>query len=76
MFSVYERGDSVALAVQNRTVVFPAEEGDSRKHFSPELRDLVLKLLNLDINFRYLFDYFSNRGQRVTLRYIYTYMLV
>jgi len=50
--SVYERGDSVALAVQNRTVVFPAEEGDSRKHFSPELRDLVLKLLNLDINFR------------------------
>lgn len=48
--AVYERGDSVALAVQNRTVVFPDDKGSIG--FSVQLKDLVLKLMNSDISFR------------------------
>jgi hypothetical protein len=49
LFSVYERGDSVALAVQSGTVQFPA----SPAPFSTGLRDLVIRMLNLDWSFRY-----------------------
>jgi hypothetical protein len=45
---VYERGDSVALAVQSGTVQFPA----SPDPFSTGLRDLVIRMLNLDWSFR------------------------
>ena len=59
-FSVYERGDSVALAVQSGKIEFP-EPGGSRPdpggsgRFSDQLKDLVLKMLNLDISFRLVY---------------------
>jgi hypothetical protein len=48
LLSVYERGDSVALAVQSGTVQFPA----SPAPFSTGLQDLVIRMLNLDWTFR------------------------
>lgn len=45
-------GDSVALAAPEQDRHSPAEEGLKKKTLLLELRDLVLKLLNLDINFR------------------------
>ena len=53
--AVYERGDSVALAVQGGTIQFPegngaVKDGQSRCHQG--LRDLIVGMTNLDINFR------------------------
>ena len=45
--SVYERGDSVALAVQSGTVHFPASPA-----FSSSLQQLVIRMLNLEWGFR------------------------
>jgi len=46
--SVYEHGDSVALAVQSGKTDFPK----SSQNYSTGIKDLVLKMLNLDISFR------------------------
>lgn len=52
--AVYERGDSVALAVQSGTIQFPKENGvegvENKCHQG--LRDLIVGMTNLDINFR------------------------
>lgn len=45
--SVYERGDSVALAVQGGRISFPSNE-----IYSSSLLDLVTMMTNQDINFR------------------------
>jgi len=54
--SVYERGDSVALAVQSGNVIIPGESGApcfaGQPVYSAQLRDLMLKMLNLDLSFR------------------------
>ena len=48
--AVYERGDSVALAVQGGTIQFP--DGDMANESHQGLRDLIIGMTNLDINFR------------------------
>ena len=45
---IYERGDSVALAVQSGKISFPANSGQ----YSQELLNLVMQMTNVDINFR------------------------
>jgi len=45
---IYERGDSVALAVQSGKISFPASSGQ----YSQELLNLVMQMTNVDINFR------------------------
>merc|ERR1719341_1196431 len=49
---VYERGDSVALAVQGGTISFPA----SSKEYSQDLLQLVKEMTNQDISFRLRID--------------------
>jgi len=46
--SVYEKGDSVALAVQGGTIELP-DAGEAARQ---GLQDLVIGMTNLDINFR------------------------
>ena len=45
---MYEKGDSVALAVQGGAIELP----DSGEAARQGLRDLVIGMTNLDINFR------------------------
>ena len=65
--AVYERGDSVALAVQGGTIQFPegngevVKDGQSRCHQG--LRDLIVGMTNLDINFRLDIDSVIDRVQ-------------
>jgi len=49
--SVFERGDSVALATQNGIGKLP-DLGSSGPDYSEDLKDLVRKMTNHDINFR------------------------
>ena len=49
---IYERGDSVALAVQSGKISFPASSGQ----YSQELLNLVMQMTNVDINFRIRID--------------------
>ena len=44
--AVYERGDSVALAVQAGKIKFDSSQ------FSKDLEQLVIEMTNVDINFR------------------------
>lgn len=46
--SVYEKGDSVALAVQGGAIHFPDTEDPTRR----QLQDLVIAMTNLDLNYR------------------------
>ncbi|XP_023342481.1 serine/threonine-protein kinase 16 [Eurytemora carolleeae] len=46
--SVYERGDSVALAVQSGDISFPT----LKKPYSDPVQQLVRKMMNLDMSFR------------------------
>lgn len=46
--SVYERGDSVALAVQGGHIGFP----ETQEVWKTQLRDLVIAMTNLDLNYR------------------------
>ena len=48
---IYERGDSVALAVQSGKISFPPAT-----NFSPDLLQLVTEMTNIDINFRINID--------------------
>ena len=48
---IYEKGDSVALAVQSGKMVFPSDT-----LYSPELLQLVTEMTNIDINFRINID--------------------
>jgi len=49
---VYERGDSVALAVQGGAISFPASSAE----YSPDLEQLVREMTNHDISFRLRID--------------------
>ena len=49
---LYERGNSVALAVQIGKISFPASSGQ----YSQELLNLVMQMTNVDINFRIRID--------------------
>ena len=45
---MYEKGDSVALAVQGGAIHFPDTEDTTRR----QLQDLVIAMTNLDLNYR------------------------
>eukprot|EP00092_Neocalanus_flemingeri_P015180 GFUD01016397.1.p1 GENE.GFUD01016397.1~~GFUD01016397.1.p1 ORF type:complete len:325 (-),score=133.48 GFUD01016397.1:44-1018(-) len=49
---IYERGDSVALAVQSGKISFPPSSGQ----YTQELLQLVTEMTNVDINFRIRID--------------------
>lgn len=53
---VYERGDSVALAVQSGRITFP-----SNHCYSPSMLELVIMMTNQDINFRVGLDNVINK---------------
>jgi len=54
--AVYERGDSVALAVQGGTIQFPEGGSDVENKCHQGMRDLIVGMTNLDINFRLSID--------------------
>jgi len=61
--AVYERGDSVALAVQGGTIQFPEGNSDVENKCHQGLRDLIVGMTNLDINFRLNIDSVIERVQ-------------
>ena len=60
---IYERGDSVALAVQSGKISFPATSGQ----YSQELLNLVMQMTNVDINFRIRIDSVMEKIEQLQL---------
>jgi len=57
---IYERGDSVALAVQSGKISFP-----NSTTYSQDLQQLVVEMTNVDINFRLRIDSVIEKVERL-----------